>query len=304
MIGRILVAAAVAVSGPAFAAPASAASFAFDQQADYQTDEYGYYYAITGGILPHGATPNGDNASGGTFRRIWDDPYWGGAPNLNTWRKDDWFPENAGLALTMLGVGGGVLYDNNGIEDGTHGGFYDASALADSSQKPGLYRGYNMRNNFDHMYATIFITEEDLEIETIMGYFDENSGFDRNHPFVHYSIDIFSTFLEGETGSGDPIYMPTPVTSFNGDVFSSDASHTCAFSTSDTGVDRVFGTDFGNATDDIFRLRCDLDTPFVLPAGVYAFSHSASLWIPEPSTVTVLGIGIAGLGWLRRRRAA
>ena len=121
----------------------------FDGQADIQTGSFGYYYGITGGKFPTGTTPNGDNASGGTFRRIWDDPYWGAS--TGTWTKDDWFPENAGLALTLKNASS-TVYDNNGIEDGTQGDYYDAQTQGlPSASTPGLYRGYCMSNIYDHI---------------------------------------------------------------------------------------------------------------------------------------------------------
>ncbi len=55
--------------------PAQAGT-AFNGQSDNQIDSDGYYYAITGGLFPTGTTPNGDNATGGTFRYILDAPEW------------------------------------------------------------------------------------------------------------------------------------------------------------------------------------------------------------------------------------
>jgi len=48
----------------------AAAYPAFNGQGDNQTDALGYYYAVSGGLFPTGTTPNGDNASGGTFRYL------------------------------------------------------------------------------------------------------------------------------------------------------------------------------------------------------------------------------------------
>ncbi len=72
----------------------------FNGSADNYLDSLGYYYAMTGGKFPNGQIVNGDNASGGTMRFLLDEPLWGPYP-LNVWNKDDWFPQNAGLALTM-----------------------------------------------------------------------------------------------------------------------------------------------------------------------------------------------------------
>ena len=72
--------------------------------------------------------------------------------------------------------------------------------------------------------------------------------------------------------------------------------------TSDTGVDRVFGTDYGSIHDDIFRLTFTLDSPVVLPAGEYFFSHDATI-IPEPLTMLGVFAGVTGLAGYVRRRA-
>ena len=99
-----------------------AGQFVFNGAPDNEIDALGYYYAITGGQFPTGTTPNGSRASGGTFRRIYDDPYWGAS--IDTWLTDGWFPENAGLALTLYN-GATNIYDNNGIDTGTQGTYYE-----------------------------------------------------------------------------------------------------------------------------------------------------------------------------------
>ncbi len=75
----------------------------FNGVADNERDDLGYYYVITGGKFPTGNIPNGDNASGGTLRFINDEPAWGYP--INVWNKDDWFPQNASLALTFKNGG-------------------------------------------------------------------------------------------------------------------------------------------------------------------------------------------------------
>lgn len=266
----------------------------FNGQAEFQEDGYGYYYIVTGGKFPTGNTPNGDNGSGGTFRYLTDDSAWG-AYTLGVWHKDDWFPQNAGFALTLKS-GGSTVYDNNGIEDGTYGDYYNATAQGLlSTSTPGLYRGYSMSNNYDWIYAGYFKLEQSTTIDTLIGYFDENSGFDRNAPYWKYRMNIWSNV------SGD--LLPVNTGSFAGDIFSSDTT-AGTFSTSDTGVDRVFGTDYNSMTDDIFRLTYSLDTPITLAAGEYWFSHDAALHpIPEPVFFQFGALmGLSGLGVLKLRR--
>lgn len=265
----------------------------FNGHSEYEIDSYGYYYAITGGLFPTGNIPNGDNASGGTFRYILDAPEWNtwygpsSAYDLGYWHKDDWFPQNASIALTLEN-GATIVYNNNGIEDGTYGNYYNATAQGlPSASTPGLYRGYSMSNNYDWIYAGYFKIEESTTLNQIIGYFDENAGFDRNNPVVQYRMNIWSNV------TGD--LLPVNTGSFTGDVFSSDyVSGT--FSWGDTGVDRVFGTDYGSITDDIFYLKCTLDIPMTLAPGEYWFSHDATV-VPVPAAVLLgmLGLGAAGL---------
>ncbi len=268
------------------------AGYLFNGAPGYQTDAFGYYYAITGGQFPTGTTPNGDNASGGTFRRIYDDPAWGAS--INTWLKDDWFPENAGLALTLYD-GGTNIYDNNGIDDGTQGDFYNAQAQGTANaDTPGLYRAYSMSNNFDHVYATYFKLESETTIDTIVGFFDSTAGLDPFSPYLKYNMNIWSSTLV----NGD--LLPTNTGSFAGDVFSTHFTGG-TFSVTDSGIDRVFED---GTTDDIFRLEFQLDSPVTLAAGEYFFSHDAAI-VPEPSSFVLLGIGsvaIVAFG-LRKRRA-
>jgi len=266
------------------------AGAAFNGTGDNQTDAYGYYYIVTGGQFPTGPTPNGDNASGGTFRFITDDPAWGYA--IDTWHKDDWFPQNASFALTLKN-GSSIVYNNNGIEDGTYGNYYNATAQGlPSGSTPGLYRGYSMSNNWDWIYAGYFKIEQSTTVDQIIGYFDENAGFDRNSPNIRYRMNIWSNV------NGD--LLPVNTGSFTGDVFSSD-NVSGLFTWGDTGVDRVFGTDSGSMTDDIFFLKYTLDSPMTLEPGIYWFSHDATI-IPAPGAMLLGSLGLGLVSWLRKRR--
>jgi hypothetical protein len=274
----------MAMSGP------TKAGSVFNGQGDNETDSFGYYYIMTGGLFPTGPIPNGDNASGGTFRFIIDDPVWGYP--IDTWHKDDWFPQNASFALTLKN-GPAIVYNNNGIEDGTYGNYYNATAQGlPSASTPGLYRGYSMSNNWDFIYAGYFKIETPTTVDQIIGYFDENSGFDRNNPLIWYRMNIWSNV------AGD--LLPVNTGSFTGDVFSSDYV-AGTFSWGDTGVDRVFGVDYGSITDDIFYLKYTLNTPITLEPGIYWFSHDATI-IPAPGAILLASIGVGLVGWLRRRK--
>jgi hypothetical protein len=262
-----------------------------DGQIDNSTDAFGRYYQITGGIFVNDQTYNGDNASGGVFRFIHDgNPHpWGYPDAFQQWRRDDWFPENAGLALTMKN-NGAIVYNNNGIEDGTHGGYYDDSQTSIA----GLYMSYAMSNNDDWIYSGYFKLAEETTVDTIIGYFDGTGYYGNLDPSnLSYRMNIWNSVMDGA--------YPMPSTnSFTGDVFSSDYV-AGTFSWSDTGVVRKY-SGWGGSTDPIYRLVYILDTPLTLSAGEYFFSHDATV-VPVPGAVLLGSIGVGFVGWLRRKRA-
>ena len=283
-----------------FAQPAFAGAVSFNGAGDYQTDSYGYFYGITGGLFPTGTDPNGSRSSGGTFARIWDDPYWGAG--IDTWRRDGWFEANAGLALTMYN-GSTSVYDNNGIDTGLHGDFYSALAQGTANAStPGLYQTYSNSNNFDHMYASYFQVLQDTTITSLSGYYNldgyYNGDFDITHPYIQMQMSIWS--VVGDCQQDNVGCLSVNTGNFRGDVFSTDL-FAGTFSFSDTGVNRVFSD---GSTDAIGRYTYTLDSPFTLKAGEYYFGGAAEIVTPEPATLVLFGTGLAGVGAYRRRRAA
>ncbi|MHB0947210.1 MAG: PEP-CTERM sorting domain-containing protein [Sedimentisphaerales bacterium] len=257
-----------------------------DGQGDNQTDVYGYYYAITGGKFVNGQTVNGAKTTGGSMAYLLDDPSWG-SYTIDTWNKDGWFTQTAGLALTMKS-GNSTVYDNF---NNNAGDFYTCPPGGQASgATPGLYRGYCMSNNFDWIYAGYFKLTEAITITQITGYFDENAGFDADNPLIGYRMNIWSNL---DVDKGTYIQKTPSIASFSGDVMSSDNT-AGTFSWGDTGVDRIFGDDYGNAHDDILFLTYTLDTPITLQAGEYWFSHDAT--VPEPATMAILALGGLLLG--------
>jgi hypothetical protein len=205
--------------------------YPFNGGPDTMRDDLDYYYIITGGKFPTGTIPNGDNASGGTFRFLTDDPGWGYP--IDQWLKDDWFPQNAGFALTLK-MGSHTLYDNNGIEDGTYGNYYDGPATAPNYY--GLYRGYSMSNNWDWIYASYFRLDAPTTFDTMIGYFDGNGdygNFDPNSPNIDYRMNIWSSVWESGAS-----YMPANTNGFSGNILATDCM-AGQFSVSATGVDRI-----------------------------------------------------------------
>jgi hypothetical protein len=260
------------------------ACFEFNQHGDNQRHDLGYYYVITGGKFPTGNVPNGDDASGGTFRYLSDDPAMGSP--IDTWIKATfWVAENAGLALTLMN-GSDVVYDNNGIEDGTGEGFYDYSSAGCEGDWPGLYRGYSMANNFDFISASYFKLAQETTFDRIIGYFDPTfsgvADFKPYSPHIRYRMNIWSS-IQDDPDSNPNSYMPA-VTSFTGNVFSTDSKHG-EFQVSETGVNRVFPVCpelpfMPIDPDPIWRLVFELDRPVTLTGGVYFFSHDAVVVAP------------------------
>jgi hypothetical protein len=127
-----------------------------------------------------------------------------------------------------------------------------------------------MINNYDHTYATYLKLEAETTFDTIIGYFDPNSGFDPYSPFIGYHMSIWSAYQDMPT-TRPTSWMPVAA-SFTGDVFDSLFSPG-TFSVSYTGVDRVFPSEMGLDSDPIWRVIYELESPVTLPAGVYFFSH-------------------------------
>jgi hypothetical protein len=178
--------------------------------------------------------------------------------------------------------GSNVVYDNNGIDDGTGVSFYDNSSVGCDGPWPGLYRGYSMANNWDFIYATYFKLAQDTTFDTLLGYFDPTfSGVADFNPFspnIRYRMNIWSSIQDGLNS-----FMPA-VTSFTGNVFSTDSTPG-VFQVSQTDVNRVFPfcpdlPFMPIDPDPIWRLVFKLREPVTLPAGVYFFSHDAVIVAP------------------------
>ena len=295
-----MVAMAVFLSG--IAAVRAATQFEFDGAHDYETGEYGYYYTVTAGLFPNRTgsppVPNGDRASGtGVIMHIKDDPN-GRPPGrwFQDWDAgpiDGWFEDTSGIALT-LSNNATVVYDNHGIDSGTHPADYYGDGNGGIS--------YSMVNNYDEITSGYFFLDASTTFDSLSGYFIGYGGFDANSPSVGLHVNIFTASVSDADPLPDPplTYSPT-VNSFTGDVLSSHkgASSFAAgvMSATDSGLDiDVFG-----GTYDIFRATYTLDDPITLDSGHYYFGHHAVVAVPEPSTGILVALVMAKAA-LRRNR--
>lgn len=239
----------------------------------------GFYYLLSGGKFPNGQTKNAIPGPGSAvvFRHLTEEVWLDDGFEQWTFNSQlgPQFEATSGLALTLKD-GGAIVYDNNGIEDGSCGDYYDnSSGAVPDGEKPGLYEWFSMSNNFDAIFATYFSLSEATTFDGIIGYFDGNGRaelrFDPGNVYNRFRVNIWSN------AGGD---MPA-TSSFTGDVLSSDTT-AGTFEYSATDVRRVFSD---GASDEIFRLVFTLEEPVTLPAGEYWFSHDMAVPAGESSPV-------------------
>ncbi len=274
-------------------------TFHWNGHPDNTEDFYGYYYTLAAGALGNDLPPSpsypvvqvGDDLSGGTYGYH----QWVSAGTTGV----DYV---AGLALSMYDTVGSRVYDNNGLDTPGQQAVIDFYA----SGPPSQVISYSMANNWDWVTAGYFHLEESLEIKKIVGYFDEwgiyqygsyfYPDFQQDSPYIRYRMNIYDSALR-QIPSGDTTRLWPAVDSFYGDVFTTDTT-AGSFAWSDTGYDRV---DAGSISHNIYRIVFTLDSPITLEAGDYFYEHDAYV-IPEPTTLILVGLGLSGLGLLKRRR--
>ncbi|MDP2999713.1 MAG: hypothetical protein Q8N47_19655 [Bryobacterales bacterium] len=231
----------------------------------------GFYWVLNAGKFMGGQTLNGVSGAGSAIAFAHAEPLWGDA-GLGAWTKDighgPAFSATAGLALTLKN-GSAVVFDNNGIETGAQGTYYDNSrGGGNDSDKPGLMTYFSMSNFMDAIFAGYFRLTERTTFNQMIGYFDGNGNtklpFDPANVYNGYRMNIWSN------GPGN---TPRGTSLFVGDVFSSDRA-SGVFTFGDTGVTRTFSD---GAKDPIFRLVYTLNAPVTLEPGEYWFSHDVAV---------------------------
>ncbi len=234
----------------------------------------GFYWALPASKFPNGQTRNaisGPNTS--IFFYHEDQEQWGNS-GFQQWTSNNQatggvFSAVSGLAFTLMS-GDGIVFDNNGIEDGTHGGFYDnrGTGIPDAGQVA-LTQWFNMSGNFKAVYATHFRVPQATTFDTLIAYFDGNGTaelrFDPENIYNNYRMNIWSSNLVGNPA----------IPSFTGNVLSSDTTPG-QFSIARTDVSRFF-SDGGE--DPIYRVVFTLDQPVTLSAGEYWFGSDVQ--VPE-----------------------
>jgi uncharacterized protein (TIGR03437 family) len=235
--------------------------------------QMGFYQSLLGGKAVSGQTLNGvGGATSALAFRQSDATTWG-TTGLNAWNNNTGLGSDystaTGLAVTLKN-GATVVYDNNGIETGTTGNFYNNAGGGPDAKKPGLSDLYSMSNYFPLTFAGYLKLGASTTVTELIGYFDTLGStdlpFDPNNGFVRYRMNIYSN------ASGT---LPKETGTFIGDVFSSD-SIAGTFSFSDSGV-KIISSDPKNAPKSLYRLSYKLAAPLTLPAGEYWFSHDASI---------------------------
>jgi uncharacterized protein (TIGR03437 family) len=241
----------------------------------------GFYWVIGGGKFPNGQTLNGASGTNGAIAHVHNSTG-DGANGLRVWTKNlsqgvD-LSALSGIAVTLKN-GTTTVYDNNGIEDGTSGSFYNnQGGSVDDSAKAGSYVFVSNTKNVDSVMAGYMKITQPTTFTQIIGYFDGN-GQDNLLPFNPANIyNKYRMNIWSADGS-----VPAAYNGFTGNVFSSD-SIGGTFTYSDTGVSRIFKD---GSKDPIYRLVYTLQSPITLQPGDYWFAHDQSL---TPEAAATIGV--------------
>jgi len=244
--------------------------------------QLGFYYSVLGGKSVDGQTLDGISGSTSALAFQQSDQVTWGSVGYNAWTDNtglgSQYSAVPGLALTLYN-GSTSVYDNNGIDTGGMGTFYNNTGGGADSQKPGLTDLYSMSNYFPLVFAGYFNLPTATTITQLVGYFDAlgdvSLPFNPANPYVKYRMNIWSN-----TSS----VLPTETNNYTGNIFSSDTT-AGTFSYSQTGVNMV-SSNTANLPKPIYRISYVLAAPLTLPAGAYWFSHDASVRATPAATST------------------
>jgi uncharacterized protein (TIGR03437 family) len=244
------------------------------QEISIPAEPNGIYWAITAGKFPNGQMLRSNKGSNGAIAHVHNDPETFTAEGFRQWTKNidrgqfgpvDFSPVS-GLALTLKN-GSTVVYDNNGIETGTAGDYYNNKDGVVDTMKPSMWTYGSMTKNVDSVFAGYFRLTQRTTFDQIIGYFDGNGNtelwFDAGNEYNLWRMNIWS----------DRGGMPSAPNGFVGDVFSSDRA-AGKFSYSETEVPRIYKD---GVKDPNYRLVFTLERPMTLEAGEYWFSHDLSI---------------------------
>jgi uncharacterized protein (TIGR03437 family) len=266
----------VALTGPVTVA-VTVAGVTTQANATVQYRQLGFYYALLGSKFPNGQTRNGvSGATSALALRQSDSGTWG-ATGFNAWTNTTpngaQYSTASGLALTLYN-NGTIVYDNNGLETGQFGSFYNNVGGGANSTKPGLSDYYSMSNYFPLIFAGYFKLTASTTITQLVGYFDpfgtQTLPLNTANPYVKYRMNIWSITAGG---------LPKETGNFTGDIFSSDTV-AGAFSY-DANYPLVqplmISSVAGDVPKVIYHLKYTLAAPLTLPAGEYWFAHDVSV---------------------------
>lgn len=250
----------------------------------------GFYWTLTGGQAQNGLSLDGASGSNSVLAIRQDDEQQWGTAGLRRWTKNTGLPGSfssaKGIALTLKN-GGQIVFDNNGLETGNTAGYYDNRGGVPDGQKPGLLSMFSNSVRRALVTAGAFRVSQATTVTEMIGYF-EGPSFLRAYPF--FPENFFNRFRmnvwSNTTGN-----EPRETGDFTGDVFSSERTPG-KFSFSSTGVSRVFQQ---GTSQEIYRLRYELERPIVLEPGIYWFSHDVAVpklnASPAGAAISVSGDG-------------
>jgi hypothetical protein len=228
----------------------------------------GFYWVASGGKFVNGQTTNGiSGANSSVVFKHYNDPAMYGSEGQAKWTKNlgmtsPGYAGMAGIAVTMLN-GQAIVYDNNGLENGTSGAYYNNAGGGPDGDKPGMWMAVSMSDNVKTGFAGYVKLTQRTTVDKIIGYFDGNGN--RELPFDPANVyNRFRMNLWSNAGG-----MPPAGQGFTGDVFSSDTT-AGTFTYEDTNVRRIVQSGAG---DPLYRLVYTLKNPITLEAGEYWFGH-------------------------------